>query len=153
MSFIASATGLPRPAPLANDGFFPGIDLAHLRAVQRLDGTVTHERLAHETVEAMLAVNAELAAWRATQQAAGHTTLADVPAATADGASALVQRYRRAVYCLAHASLLERYRNFDATGARPETASELPGADELRRDARWAVRDILGMARSTVALI
>ncbi|TAL53833.1 head completion/stabilization protein [Pandoraea sp.] len=153
MSFIASSPGSPSRTLLANDGFFPAIDLAALRAVQRLDGTVTHERLAHETIEAMLAVNSELAAWRAAQQAAGHATLAEVPARAVDGTSALVLRYRRAVYCLAHASLIERYRNFDATGARAEATSELPPADELRRDARWAVRDILGRARGTVALI
>ncbi|WP_269086132.1 head completion/stabilization protein [Pseudomonas citronellolis] len=44
--------------------------------------------------------------------------LADVPADQLDGESVLLQHYRRAVYCLAKATLIERYR--DTT--RPATA-------------------------------
>jgi hypothetical protein len=65
-----------------------------------------------------------------------------------------VHRYRRAVYSTAGAELAERYRGFDATGSGNANADQLtPTIDEYRRDARWAISDILGLGRTTVELI
>ncbi|MGD7095888.1 head completion/stabilization protein [Ralstonia pseudosolanacearum] len=156
MSFIAAA---PTPAPaaspaIANDGFFPDIDVDQAYAAMRLDGTVTPQRLRAALIEAVLSVNAELQAWKVAQVSFGRTTLADVPAPRIDGQSAHLHRYRRAVHCLASAWLIERYRTFDptATGERKAEAENL-GVDDLRRDARWAVSDLLGATRTTVELI
>ncbi|MFP3499126.1 head completion/stabilization protein, partial [Pseudomonas sp. SIMBA_059] len=82
-----------------------------------------------------------LAAWRD----AGITCLADAPADQLDGESVRLQHYRRAVYCLAKATLIERYRDYDTTGDGARRADELePQGDELRRDVRWAISDIIG---------
>ena len=157
-SFIATAP-VPAPAqpggtPIGNDGFFPNIDVDQAYAAMRVDGTVTAQRLRASLIEAVLSVNAELQAWKAAQVSFGRLTLADVPASKIDGQSAHLHRYHRAVHCMAAAWLIERYRTIDATatGDRKAEAENL-GVDDLRRDARWAISDLMGVARTTVELI
>lgn len=157
-SFVATAApavaATPIEGALTNDGFFPDIDLSALRDAMRLDGTVTAERLRHAARDALLTVNDEPAAWRARQRAAGAATLADVPAPRIDGESAHVARYRRAVYHLTHADVTEKYRGYDTTKSGGQVAADLAATvDDSRRAARWAISDILGIARSTVELI
>jgi hypothetical protein len=68
--------------------------------------------------------------------------------------SRLVLLYQRAVYATAKAELIERYRDFDSTdaGQRRAEAMEL-SVDDYRRQARYAIRDILGRPRATVELL
>lgn len=153
-SFIAAAPATAGQNLIANDGFFPDVDVDHALAAMRQDGTVTPERLRAALVEAALSVNAELAGWKADQVAAGHAALEAVPAPQLDGKSAQLHRYLRALHCQARASLIERYRDYDATAAGDKTAEALLQAvEDLRRDARWAISDILGITRTTVELI
>lgn len=148
----APASGIE--TPIHSSPFWPDIDPEAARAALRLDGTVTGPRLRHALVESIADINGRLAAWRRGHQASGWLTLDAVPAETVDGESEHVARYRRAVYCLAGASLIERYRGFDSTHAGHQQADLLdPTVDELRRDAGWAVSDILGRGRSTIELI
>lgn len=160
MSFIATVnppTAAAEPT-VANDGFFPDIDPAAARAACRLDGTVTPARFRPALVAAIASVNTELATWAATQRAAGAATLADVPATTIGGASLLVHHYLRAVHECAMADLAEAYREIDVTpqsaGKYGRVADKLElKTDEHRRNMRWAVSDILGIRRTTVALV
>lgn len=139
---------------LTNDGWFPGIDLQHLRAVARLDGTVTAPRLREAAINAMASVNAELASYKEAQRYAGRDSLADVPASQLDGDSVQLVRYRRAVYACVQADLIEAYRDFDTTGAGDKAAEKLElRLGDLRRDVRWAISDLRGQRRSTVELI
>jgi len=149
---------VPAPATpeglLVNDGFFPDIDIDNLRAAVRLPGEITIERLSEAAVYAMDACNRELSSYRTKSQTAGYATLAEVPAASIGGESRLVMLYRRAVYSTVKADLTERYRDVDTTATGNKRADDLdPGIDEQRRNARWAVRDILGLPHSTVELI
>lgn len=151
MSLIAVPPAAPAETPIVNGDFFPVIEPTAARAAMRIDGTVTPERLRAALIDAALAVDADLDTWRRQQSAA---TLADVPAPLIDETSAHVHRYLRAVYCLAAAGLIERYRDVDSTNDGHLYADKLGlTIDDLRRDARWAVRDILGTPRSTVELI
>lgn len=139
---------------IANDGFWPDVDAANVRDVQRFDGTVSDARLIEALTIAIGSINAELADWQAAQVALGVSTLADVPAPKVGGISRYVNLYLRAVRCTAAAHIVERYRNFDVTNSGQKNADEqTPSIDELRRDARWAIRDILGLSHSTVELI
>lgn len=134
--------------------FLPAIDPAQARARMRIDGTVTPERLREALVEAASSVADELTAWMDAKAIEGYATLAEVPAGTIDGASALVHRFHRAVRCLATAELIERMRDYDSTNDGHLEADKLnPTIDELRRDARWAISDITGQRRTTVELI
>lgn len=155
--FIATGELGSSEAPettIRNTGFFPDVDLNDLRETVRLDGTVSHPRLYHAAVEAITSTNRDLREWRLLQQAAGYASLATVPAETIDDERELVILYRRAVYATTAANLRERYRDFDATADGHKTADALETPiDDLRRDARWAIRDLLGVARTTVELI
>ncbi|HDR9289325.1 phage head protein [Burkholderia multivorans] len=158
MSFV-STPPLAQPPhtaapPIANDAFYPDVSLEHARDTMRLDGSVTDARLRHELLAAIASVNDELRTARTAWRDAGFARLADVPADQLDGESVLLQHYRRAVYCLAKATLIERYRDYDTTGDGARRADDLePQSDELRRDARWAISDIVGRPRVTVELI
>jgi hypothetical protein len=80
--------------------------------------------------------------------------IADVPADVIDGESVLVLAYQRAIGGFARAELIEGYRDTDLTGRGDRKVEDLePSVDELRRDALHAIRDILGVGRTTVELI
>lgn len=141
-------------ATIQSGAFWPALDPVATRAAMRLDGTVTAERLRGALIEAIASVNGQLADWRRSMQAAGIESLAAVPAEEIDGVSVLVQRWYRAVQCDAAANLTERYRSFDSTAAGDKKAAELDTTvDDLRRDSRWAISDILGLPRNTIELI
>ena len=136
------------------DAFWPPIDLDQLRATLRIDASVTAPRLETAAVAAAISVNRELAEWRATQQATGHTKLADMPGERINGVPVLVHLYRRAIEAATGAEVCERYRSYDSTNSGHQNAEELtPNIDDYRRDLRWAVRDFLGTNRTTVELI
>lgn len=157
MSFIANepaSTGdTPNAGIILNDGFFPSINKAHCRAAMRLNGTVTDERLVDALISAMINVNAELAAWKVASIAAGAITVEAMPPQLG-GQSIKATLYRTAVYRTAKADLTERYRDYDTTKSGAHEADELDATvEDDRRAARWAIRDLLGLPRTTVELI
>lgn len=154
MSAFIATGGSHAPHPITNDGWFPDLDGQHMRESLRLDGSITDARLEVAAVNAVIEVNRELAAYKAQRIAEGVADLASVPADSIQGQSQLLHLYRRAIYCSAGAELAERYREYSATGDGAERAEALtPTADEYRRDARWAIRSILGRVHTTVELI
>jgi len=160
MPFVATANppAAAQEPLIENDGFFPAMDPAQVRAACRLDGSVTPDRLAPALQAAMLSVNAELGALRERQQGLGRKTLAEVPASMLAGESAHVLRYRRAVHECLLADLAEAYRAIssvpDVMGKNvPPLTALVTQIDEHRRNQRWAISDLLGIARSTVELI
>ena len=151
--FIANGTAPPAP-DITNGGFWPVVKPDEIRARMRLDGAIAPDRLRAAVVAAILMVNDDLVLWRAKQEAAGFATLADVPAEKVDSTSRLVQLYQRAVACCTAAELTERYRSFDASDSANQRADDLtPSIDELRRDQRWAIRDLKGESHVFVELI
>lgn len=156
-------TGLPAPvvegevdmqAFIDSGPFWPNINPGQARLEMRLDGTVNATRLRTALIEAVALVNTELDAWATQQQASGHTTLAETTDKQIDQVSINVLRYNRAVYCYAAANLQERLRNFDTTNEghiRADAVSD--PIDDHRRDARWAVSDIMGRSRTVVELV
>jgi hypothetical protein len=137
-----------------NSGFFPDIDSQTLRQAIRLDGSVSDARLEAAIVGAMVGLNLELYGLQQSASAQGYTRLADVPAEQLNDTSRLVLLYMRALYALTAAELYERYRAYDSTPASAPRTDELSSSiDDLRRDARSAVRDLLGLSHSTVELI
>lgn len=165
MSLIAAAPPLVRttppndPAPLGTvtaGDWWPEIDLAALRDAMRLDATITPQRLLPAVQEALATTIGLLGIWAAAREAEGHESLVAVPALQIDSESVHVQRFRRAVYCHAKANLLERYSDIDTTGRerrKDQDEGREDQAEQHRRDATWAVRDILGNTRLTVELI
>ena len=77
-----------------------------------------------------------------------------VPAEQIKGKSQLLHLYCRVIYCGALAELIERYQSFDATNSGEQKVTEEESSpDQLRRDARKALRTILGISHATVELL
>lgn len=151
--FIATGPAPSAGKTLENISFFPDIELDELRATLRLDGSITDGRLSAAAVAAILTVNADLAPL-SMRHADSNTALADLDAPLIAGTSALVHLYQRAIACTVGAELAERYRSYDSTNSGNSAADELtPSIDEYRRDARYAIRDLLQRVRITVELI
>ncbi|AMP06523.1 phage head completion family protein [Collimonas pratensis] len=133
------------------------IQLSQMRDAERLDGTVTEVRLRQAVVAAILHVNNELRDWKLEQIAAGYTSLAAVPADRVDRESVNISHYRRAVYCWAKADLTERYRDFDSTASSLNDKKTMDVLDDApsdqRRNAHWAITNIIGRSHMTVELI
>ncbi|MEL1215036.1 head completion/stabilization protein [Aeromonas caviae] len=152
--FIANAPTSPAEGEIDSTPFWPAISLPDLRDTVRLDGTVTTARLKHAVIDAITSVNRDLADWRRAREAEGVTTLAAVPGEVINGESAYLHSYRRAIYAMTRANLLERYTDYSATGDGVKGAdAKIISSDDLYRDARFAIRDILGTTHITVALI
>ena len=153
--FVAGGNGTKAHGGHINtDPFWPSIDLEDVRGTLRIDASVTPIRLEAATIAAAIGINREFATWRRVKQADGYATLADVPAEEIENKSELVHLYQRAIYAATGAEICERYRSYDSTNSGNQNADELtPSIDELRRDQRWAVRDFLGLCRTTVELI
>jgi len=152
--FIATAPTAPDEGEITSNPFWPAISLADLRETVRLDGTVTTARLKHAIVDAITSVNRDLADWSIARQAEGNATLAAVPSEVINGESVHLHSYRRAVYAMTRANLLERYTDYSATGDGVKGAdAKIISSDDLYRDARFAIRDILGTTHNTVELI
>lgn len=151
---IPAPTSPKSEPPISSGPFWPQIDPIEIREQQRIDNTVTPQRLRSALFEAIANANYELQAWQADRVAEGSATLADVGAPEIEGTSILVHRYCRAVGCLAKALLMERYRDIDSTAKGDRKADALADPiDDCRRDYRHAISDILGKPRSTVDLI
>lgn len=151
-AFVASGT--VTSGHINTDPFWPSIDLDGLRATLRIDASVTAARLETAVIAAAINLNNELSEWRATQRAAGYTTLAEVPGDRIKDVSVKVHLYRRAIEAGTAAEVCERYRDYSATNTGNNKAEETaPTIDDYRRDLRWAVRDFLGKNRTTVELI
>ncbi|MDH0139057.1 head completion/stabilization protein [Aeromonas caviae] len=152
--FIANAPTSPAEGEIDSTPFWPAISLPDLRDTVRLDGTVTTARLKHAVIDAITSVNRDLADWRRAREAEGVATLAAVPGEVINGESAYLHSYRRAVYAMTRANLLERYTDYSATGDGVKGAdAKIISSDDLYRDARFAIRDILGTTHNTVELI
>lgn len=123
--------------------WWPEIDLKASREVMRLPGTVPTARLLDALQFAADYINWELRDWQAEQLHAG-TALTDKQ----------TRLYLRAVRSHAKAELLEKYRDFDTTGAGDARADEFEDTvDGARRNVRWAISLLLGKPRVTVELL
>ncbi len=166
MSDLISAAPVPAataPAPVDpsvapviwGDGWYPPIDMRDARAVLRLvDGTITDARLREALIEGIAHTCDVLADWRAAKECAGAGDLSATSSLEIDGENVQIQRFRRAVYGWARAQLVERYRDYDTSkdGARRADALDCV-PDDARRDAYWAMSDMMARGRMTVDLI
>ncbi|MEM5528061.1 head completion/stabilization protein [Gammaproteobacteria bacterium AS21] len=139
---------------IVNDVFYPAISPCVFRELMRLDNSVTNPRVRHALIDAMGKVNADLDEWRTQQQDLNYLNLSQVPAAIIDSKSLHEHDYQRAVFCLAKSEITERYQDYDSTASGISRAEEMEASiDDYRRQARFAIRRILGKPQATVELI
>lgn len=156
-AFVATApTATPGSTAdsIGNDGWFPDLQLSDVRAIVRLDGTVTDDRLRDAIRFAMLHVNDQLEGLSSREKSNGATSFVAGSNRTLDGKNRRGLLYLRAVACWAKADLLERYRSLDTTDSGMRRAEDMSqGIDEQRRNTSWALRDIQNLPRTVVELI
>lgn len=139
---------------IEHDGWFPGVSRAEARDVIRLATTITDARLSSALLFAMVTVTRELKAWKAAHVAAGHASLEEVPGEELDRGQAYEHLYKTAVFHFAGAQLVETHHDISATPeARDRHEVRVVSVDEFRRVGIHAIRDILGVPRTTVELI
>lgn len=156
-SFIAIDPAQPTQLPtdiLSSGAFWPEINPADVREVMRIDSTITPARLKNALIDAMFSCNHELKSWQEMQINAGYIKLEQIPAQLVNDTHRLAFLYSRAVYCKAKCNLLERTNDLDTSHTGNKKAKELePQIDDHARDARWAIRDLLGIGHATVELL
>lgn len=156
MTFLAnqSPPAAASEPPIENNGWFPDVDPASVRAQARLDGTVTPPRLRAALLHAMADINGELDGWRMAQQAAGVHSLEDLPGAELGGQKVWLVYYQQAIVSHVQCSLIESYRDFDTTAHGDVKALAIEARiDSHRRDLRWAIAALQARPRTTVELI
>lgn len=151
MTFIPSTGAAPADATVANDGFFPDLSVADMRATTGLGTVFASERVAAVLTAAMIEVNAVLADWRA---GLAVEALADAPAPSYGGTSEKVILYRTAVYTRARAALIETTRDYDSTKSGHDRADALEEtADSWLRQSAEALARLTDRTRAVVELI
>lgn len=155
MSLVANGSnGDTDPDQIGNNGFWPDLDSNTFRDQHRLDSAATDARLRAALRAAMADINRQLRDYQAEAIEGGHKSSEDVPIEPWQRPGEITDLYQRAVFCTAHASLMERYRDYSATGAGDESGeAKADTADDYRRDARWAVSQLTGRDHVTVELI
>lgn len=141
-----------------NIPFFPGVAVADFRAATRAQDTVTDKRVIQALRTAIIDVNRELSEWRAAQELLGYGTLEAVPADDyGDGQtllSELTHWYLTAVHAKAKAQIIEYYNDSDTSEEGLKRFVGFAGPKEAyQREAREAIRNILGEPHVTVELI
>ncbi len=156
MSFVA-APAAPAPATpdaIAGDGWWPNLSIAAFRASIRLGTLVTDARARDALIGGIISADTQLRDWRAAHEANDIASLADVPGPQIDGTPRAVILWRRAVYAYAAADLAETHNDITATDRGRAVAEERAiSADDHRRNAIVAIRDLLGKTRSRCALL
>ncbi|RAU86221.1 capsid assembly protein [Serratia marcescens] len=160
MSLVAGRTVTPAAddVPDTDDGgetitagpFWPEIALKDVRLEMRITGAVTTTRLKQAAIEATGHVIDQLTGWQENRLKAGFASLETVPARQINDVSVKIHRYRRAVFSITRALLIENYRDVDTTGDAGEkrAAGLTLQAADLWRDARWAIADIRDEVRN-----
>lgn len=155
-SFISAGTPAKETAEpcIENNGFWPDIQPSDFREHHRLDGTITPARIEGALLAAIATVNRTLRHWQQAKVDAGYPTMDALPIPLWQAPSVFRGLYLRAVFSTAHASLIERYADYDATNSGRDRGERLlDPAASYRRDAAWAISEIEGRPHSTVELI
>jgi hypothetical protein len=159
MSFVApppsSSPSAPDTADLVDGGgFYPPVEISNFRDSMRVSTAITDTRVRDALRSAILTVRVELRAWAAAKVAAGAPTLDAVECDEVDFEPVLVVLYRRALFSFAAAELVETHNDISATkDGKDRIEEQLLTADEHRRNGTHAIRDILGVSRTSVGLI
>ena len=156
MSLIATGD---RPSvealKIENAAFFDGVlDFGKYRAASRIDRTASDEQALGALQMAVVSTNQQLTRRVNQWIAEGYATLNAVPNPLHMPPDHYLERYQRAVYCAADATLAENFRDFDSTGEGHQRADSMEGRiDAYRRESNYAVADMLGCHRRAVELL
>ena len=153
MSFSGRPTTLIAQ-PIANDGFWPDLDVAEFQRGYRLPAEYLVELLVDGIALAMGEVNHDLARRKAQWQAVGITHVASADPMVLPERAFMAASYKRAVYCRAKAYLLSQFATFIRRESAENLAKEAPEtAERFLAFSQQGVRLIQGRSRVTAELV
>lgn len=153
MSFSGRPTTLIAQ-PIANDGFWPDLDVAEFQRGYRLPAEYLVELLVDGISLAMGEVNHDLARRKAQWQAVGITHVASADPMVLPERTFMAASYKRAVYCRAKAYLLSQFATFIRRESAENLAKEAPEtAERFLAFSQQGVRLIQGRSRVTAELV
>jgi hypothetical protein len=157
MTFVAlpASPTSPTNSKVDGDGWYPDIDCNAMRDALRITDQITHARLVGAIEGGLLTAEGELAYWRAVKESEGFAQLSEIdPERTIGGEHRLTLLYIRAVRFHAAAELAELHRDLSATtDGQTRAEPQMLTAEDYRKHATAAIRDILDTPRATVELI
>ena len=149
--FVGQKAVTDRDSFVANELFYPVIDINDFRARRQLDDSHSTDRVVDALQQAIAQVNSELAEWSCAQVKRGYDTLQSVPGAQLGSCNTNILAYNRAVYSTAQAILNRRWWEVSNTtvSANQATRDSLANAcDDLERERWEALQQIRGEPRT-----
>lgn len=161
MSFVANPATLPSSAidDVAGDGWYPALKVSAFKVAMRMGPSVSDARAREALIGGLVSAAVGLSRWRTSQEAQGvtaleHSLVDGLPGPSIAGEKRAVILWRRAVHAFAAADLVETHSDISATeSGRDRREVRAASADDLRRDATVALRDLMGRTRAKVALV
>jgi hypothetical protein len=149
---------------LANMDFFPDIHLRDFQTRYKVDNSHGEDKQIQSLQNAMHRINKQLlddmatekrTNWVCEQVRKGYLTLDKVPSMHYGNCSEKVSQYLTAIYALAKANLVSKYRDIDTTRRHgQEKAAELESTeDDYRQESRESLRLLMDKPRVTIDLI
>lgn len=136
--------------PIANDGFWPDLDVAEFQRTYRVPAEYLEELLVEGISLAMGEVNLDLAKRKAAWQAVGIDQVEQADPMLLPERSFFASSYKRAVYCRAKAYLLPQFATIVRRDSAQNLAKESPDSvGQLLSFSQQAVRVIQGRSRIT----
>ncbi|WP_268799058.1 head completion/stabilization protein [Pseudomonas huanghezhanensis] len=153
MSFSGKPTALINQ-PIANDGFWPDLDVAEFQKGYRLPAEYLVDLLVDGISQAMGEVNVDLARRKTAWQSVGIDNVAAADPMILPERTFMALSYKRAVYCRAKAYLLSQFATVIRRDSAENLAKEAPQTHEqFLSFSQQAVRLIQGRSRVTAELI
>ncbi|MCM2377845.1 head completion/stabilization protein [Pseudomonas marginalis] len=153
MSFSGRPTALIEQ-PIANDGFWPDLDVAEFQRGYRLPAEYLLELLVDGIALAMGEVNHDLARRKAQWQGVGISNVLKANPMLLPERTFMAASYKRAVYCRAKAYLLSQFATVIRRESAENLAKEAPETTErFLSFSQQAVRLIQGRSRVTAELV
>lgn len=138
--------------PLANNGFWPDMNLADFQRSRSIPADISAETVADALLAATAEVNGLLASVEQKHRAAGFDAAAEVPGASMNGQNQLTAQYKKAVFARAKADLLGEFASIGRREAHPGQESEETRAG-LLTESSVVIRQMMGLRRATVRKI
>lgn len=142
---------------IENDGFWPNLSVSEFQKGYRLPAEFLGDLLTDALTIAMVEVNEDLTAAKATLQDSGVsnlTAVAGVETPSGWGFAHKAMLYKRAVYCRAKASALQQFATVTRRESAENTGKEAPEReDTFLAFSQSAVRALQGRGRITAALL
>ncbi|MCG9557899.1 head completion/stabilization protein [Vibrio kanaloae] len=153
--FTGSSDARYQDTEITNDGFWPNLNVGDFEKRRGIPAAQDPDRITIALVNAMAEVNRSLAQLKAEYQEQGYENAADVPVTPiVNGKNRLVIQYESAVNSRAKADLLPDIATVHTKDKGDHLADRSTDTrDDLMAESQRIIRNMLGVSRSSAALL